>query len=210
MNFINEKLVFIESEPGIMLEALIGTNSGNRAVLLAHPHPLYGGNMYNNVVESMMEAYFTKGYTTIRFNFRGVGQSSGFYDNGVGERHDLKSVFNYIIRMGKSEVAMAGYSFGAWIIASCLNELDKVDHVTMVSPPVSVMDFSFIKYDSRIKLIITGSQDEIAPMDLIETLAKKWNSNVKIEVIEGADHFYWGITSIKDIIQNFLEKEYGL
>lgn len=203
---IDEKRIFIKSSSDIVLEALINEGSKDAAVLVAHPHPLYGGDMYNNVVEALIKAYQDSGYTTLRFNFRGVGRSGGSYDNGIGEREDVKAVFKYILDMGKDKIAVSGYSFGAWVIASCIKELE-TDHIVMVSPPVSMIDFSFLEYDPRIRLVITGSYDDIAPPDMIKDMLPKWNPDAILEIIDGADHFYWGWTNkIEDIVKKFLRE----
>jgi len=206
-----ERKVFIESEPEVELEALVKEASGNKSVVIAHPHPLYGGSMYNNVVEAVRDAYHEIGYTTVRFNFRGVGESTGIYEDGVGEAKDLKAVFNYVKEELKKEIiAISGYSFGAWIVASCLKEMDKVDHVILISPPVSMIDFSFLKEDRRIKLVITGSNDYIAPKEKLKDLVKLWNPDTRLHVIDGSDHFYWGYEEeIKEVIKDLLRDKDG-
>ncbi len=203
---MNEKRVFIDSVSGIRLEALLAENSGENAVLIAHPHPLYGGDMHNNVVEAVTTAYKDMGYTTVRFNFRGVGRSGGSFNNGIGEREDVKAVFRYLLNMGKEKIAVAGYSFGAWVAASCVKDLAHVDHLIFISPPVAMVDFSFLEDEAKIMLIITGSHDYIAPSNMLEVMLSQWNVEAKLKVIKGADHFYWGKTDqIKDIIKEFLK-----
>ena len=202
-----EKRIFIRSDIDVTLEALLSEAAGKDAILVAHPHPLYGGDMYNNVVEAVVRAYFDMGYTTLRFNFRGVGRSSGSFDNGIGERKDIKAVFDYLMDMGKERIAVAGYSFGAWVVALSLGDLIYTDHVVLVSPPVSMVDFSFLAGDPRIKLVITGSYDYIAPPDLLERMLNLWNPKAVFRIIEGADHFYWGHSGeIEAIVKEFLEK----
>lgn len=204
---MNEKRIFIDSDPGINLEALLAENPGKNAALVAHPHPLYGGDMYNNVVEAVAKAYQKNGYTTIRFNFRGVGGSDGSFDNGVGEMRDLKAVLRYLLDMGKERIAVTGYSFGSWVIASCVRDLNHVDHVIFVSPPVSMADFSFLKGESKIRLVITGSYDYIAPPNMLEKIVLQWNPKAILKIIEGADHFYWGQTKeIEGTISGFLKE----
>ncbi len=205
-----EEYVFITSDSGIRLEALLGKNKGDKGVVIAHPHPLYGGNMYNNVVEAVVQAYYSKGYTTIRFNFRGVGKSTGSFDNGIGEAEDVKTVFRYLESLGMKDVALAGYSFGSWVVACCLKDLQRADHAIFVSPPVSVTDFSFLRNEPKVKLVITGSYDDIAPSEMLKNMVPEWNLKAKLLVIEGADHFYWGYSEqIKKVIIQFLEEYIG-
>jgi len=204
---MDEKIISIGSDSDISLEALLAENAGKNAVLVAHPHPLYGGDMYNNVVEAVVRAYQDIGYTTVRFNFRGVGRSRGSFDNGIGERQDVKAVFKYLLDMGKERIAVAGYSFGAWVVALCVKDLIQADHVIFVSPPVSMADFSFLEDEPKIKLVITGSLDYIAPPNMLEIMVPRWNPRAMLRVIEEADHFYWLQTGqIKDVIREFLGK----
>ncbi len=205
---MSEEKVFIKSEGDVILEGLLWKNSDEKAVLIAHPHPLYGGSMYNNVVEALRNAYYRMGWTTLRFNFRGVGKSSGSYSNGIGEREDLKAAFRYLRDIVKEKVAVSGYSFGSWVICSCIEELSLSDHFLFVSPPVSMIDFSFLKYNPKIKLIITGSYDDIAPPDMLKEMIKEWNPSAKLCIIEGADHFYWGMTKrIEKEVERFLKED---
>ena len=204
---MDERIISITSDSNISIEALLAENSSKNAVLVAHPHPLYGGDMYNNVVEAVVRAYRDVGYTTVRFNFRGVGRSGGSFDNGIGERQDVKAVFKYLLDMGKERIAVAGYSFGAWVVASCVKDLIQADHVIFVSPPVSMADFSFLENEPKIKLVITGSLDYVAPPNMLEAMLPQWNPGAVLRVIEGADHFYWAQTGqIKDVIKEFLVK----
>jgi len=202
------KKIWIYSEPEVRLEALITEVAGSKGVVIAHPHPLYGGDMHNNVVEALAGTYFKSGYTVLRFNFRGVGGSTGSFANGIGEAKDLKAAFNYLKDLGKDQLAVAGYSFGAWVIALCLNELDSIDHIVFVSPPVSMLDFSFVKGLNKKMLVITGDFDEIAPKDEIASLISKWSPYAKLRIIKGADHFYWGYTKeIEKVLMEFLKDE---
>ena len=202
---MTEKNIFFESK-GENIEGLVYESSGERAVVVTHPHPLYGGDMYNNVVEALVKAYQEKGYTTLRFNFRGAGRSSGSYDEGVGEQEDVRAALNYLRGLGKTHYDLAGYSFGAWVNALGLNSFDQVKRMIMVSPPVNFIDFSFFEYCPKLQLVIAGSDDVIAPPDTIRELLPSWNSEASFEVIKGADHFYWGKSKdLKMIIQKFLD-----
>jgi len=204
---MDEKTIFIKSDSNVVLEALLSEAPGKNAILVAHPHPLYGGNMYNSVVEAVVKAYHSMDYTTIRFNFRGVGKSSGSFDNGIGEKKDIRAVFRYLMELEKERIAVAGYSFGAWVGALCLKDLIYADHVVFISPPVSMVDFSFLQDERKIKLVITGSNDYIAPPDLLEKMVSLWNPEAVLKIIEGTDHFYWGCTEeVEAALKEFLEK----
>ena len=190
---------------GLIIEGLIDESSGEKAVVITHPHPLYGGDMYNNVVESIVQAYRQESYTTLKFNFRGVGQSEGRYDQGIGEQEDVRSAITYLSELGKSSIDIAGYSFGVWVNALGLKSFEQAKRVIMVSPPVDFIDFSFLDYNPKIQLVIAGSEDNIAPPAMIKEMIPTWNPKADFRIIQGADHFYWGKTGeIRAIIQCFL------
>ncbi len=176
------------------LVGLLDKSSRSQAVIITHPHSLYGGNMYNNVVESMQRVYQNQGYTTLRFNFRGVGNSEGSYENGQGEQNDVLAAIAYLLNTGFKKVDLAGYSFGAWVNALTTRQDIPVEQMVMVSPPVGFIDFEPITSLPCLRLVITGSRDEIAPLDIIKKMLPTWNPQTRLEVINGADHFYSGYT----------------
>ena len=188
-----EEPVYFEAL-NIKIEGLFRSIPGDKGVVITHPHPLYGGNMYNNVVESLVRIYQLAGYTTLRFNFRSVGSSEGEYDNGIGEQGDVKAALHYLTQRGKKVLELAGYSFGSWVNALAISEVDTVDRMVMISPPVAFMDFSSVGLTPQIQLVVAGSQDQIAPPELIEKLLATWNPGAHLEIIDGADHFYVGYT----------------
>jgi alpha/beta superfamily hydrolase len=202
-----EKRVFIQSG-GLKIEGLLGGAQGQKAVVVTHPHPLYGGDMHNNVVEAIVKAYSEKGYTTLRINFRGVGQSDGSFDEGLGEQEDVEAALTYLQEMEKPSIDLAGYSFGAWVNARGLKGFVQVERMIMVSPPVNFIDFSFLDYNPKIRLVIAGSGDDIGPPEIIQKMLPNWNPDALFKIIQGADHFYWGKSGeIEKIVRNFLESE---
>ena len=174
----------------LQIEGLLQTKPGDKGVVITHPHPLYGGSMYNNVVESLVRVYQQAGYATLRFNFRGVGSSQGEYDHGQGEQEDVKAALHYLAEQGKNVVDLAGYSFGVWVNVLTQPERDTVHRMVMVSPPVAFLDFGPPQSIPQLRLVVAGSRDEIAPPELIKTILPNWNSSARLEIIEGADHFY--------------------
>ncbi|MBW1902989.1 MAG: alpha/beta hydrolase [Deltaproteobacteria bacterium] len=205
---MTEERMFFQSER-LKIEGLINETPGENAVVVTHPHPLYGGEMHNNVVESLIAAYQQKGFTTLRFNFRGVGRSEGSHGQGVGEQEDVRAALAYLTDLGKSSLDLAGYSFGSWVNAMGLESFDPVRRLVMVSPPVAVIDFSFLGYSPRIKLVISGSEDDIAPPAMIKDMLPTWNPEAAFKVIEGVDHFYLGGTNhVEEIIKDSLKQSY--
>lgn len=174
------------------IEARFLINSRDKGVVITHPHPLYGGDMHNDVVVVIRRAYQKAGYTTLRFNFRGVGDSQGSYSDGVGEQEDIWAAVAYLRDQGITHIDLAGYSFGAWVNALAIKNNTQVDNMIMVSPPVAFIDFGSISDLNKLNLIVTGSRDDIAPAKLIEKLYPGWNAAARFEVVEEADHFYGG------------------
>jgi len=202
---MKEERVFVQAGE-VKIEGLVDNAPGEKAVIVTHPHPLYGGDMSNNVVEAVVQAYRQKGYTTFRFNFRGVGQSEGNYEEGIGEQEDVRAGLSYLNGLGKSSIDLAGYSFGVWVNALGLKSFDHAKRMIMVSPPVNFIDFSFLGYNAKIQLVIAGSEDDIAPPGMIKGMLQDWNPEVNFSIIQGADHFYGGKTDeIVRIIQGFLD-----
>ncbi|MBW2029597.1 MAG: alpha/beta hydrolase [Deltaproteobacteria bacterium] len=202
-----EEKVFVNSGD-LRIEGLLEDLSGDRGVVITHPHPLYGGEMHNPVVEALVQAFGEAGYTTLRFNFRGVGESEGEYDGGRGEQEDVKAALRLLEGLGKSHVFLAGYSFGAWVNFMGLDKYENVRGLVMISPPVGLLDFKGSLFGSKVKLVITGSNDDIAEPEGVRERVMNWNSEAVLRVIEGADHFYWGKAhAIKESIKEYLENE---
>ncbi len=202
-----EKKVFFKCED-FELEGLLENRPGEKALVMCHPHPLHGGEMRNNVVEAVIQAYGEKGYTTLRFNFRGVGMSGGSYGEGIDESGDVKAALEFLAEQGKKEIDLGGYSFGAWVCAHGLENFEKACRLIMVSPPVSAMDMAFLSCNAKIKLVIAGSRDEIGDYEMIQGMMTTWNPEAQLHRIEGADHFYWNQTAeIRAAIKAFLEDD---
>lgn len=91
------------------IEGLLAMEAGKQGVVISHPHPLYGGNMYNPVVETIQTAYRNCGYTTLRFNFRGVGKSQGAHEAGIGEQADVVGAASYLTDLGLTQIDLAGH-----------------------------------------------------------------------------------------------------
>ena len=190
---------------GYEIEANLFEGDKEKGAIVTHPHPLYGGNMQNNVVSAVSSAYQKSGFTTLRFNFRGVGGSQGSYGDGIGEQEDVRAAVAWLKDYGIRHIELAGYSFGAWVNALAANDGLKVDRMVMVSPPVAFIDFKDITGLSSLKLVVTGSRDDIAPASMVEKSYPTWNAASEFEVINGADHFYGGYTDrLQAILINFL------
>jgi hypothetical protein len=108
--------------------------------------------------------------------------------------------------MGKSELHLAGYSFGAWINGAVLQLAEQVACMVMVSPPVAFLDFDEMEPDERIKLVVVGSADDMAPESMLREACAGWSSKARLEIVDGADHFYGGrLPQLGLVIDKFLK-----
>ncbi len=185
-----EEKIYIKNGSEI-IEGLLCKSSGKKGVVICHPHSLMGGSMYNNVVEVLQKAFAAENFSTLRFNFRGVGGSTGTYDEGMGEKEDILAICEYLKKLGLKELFFAGYSFGAWVGSRILEESNNPFSFSIcVSPPVDYFNFEWDNLKNRINLFICGDCDQFCTLDALIPKAKKINS--PMEIISGADHFYLG------------------
>ena len=164
--------------------------------LILHPHPQYGGTMNNKVVYSLYQIFAEKGFSVLRFNFRGVGRSQGHFDNGQGELSDAASALDWLQTQNPNSPIcwIAGFSFGAWIAMQLMMRRPEISGFISIAPPASIYDFSFLAPCPASGLIVHGDKDELVPLAAVNKLTQKLSAqkNIKIEyrVIEGADHFF--------------------
>jgi alpha/beta superfamily hydrolase len=203
-----EENITFESGP-CRLEGYWQAGAKGKGVVITHPHPLYGGTMNNPVVETVQSAYRQHGYATLRFNFRGVGSSQGNYDNGKGEQADVRAAIAYVESMNVSAVDLAGYSFGAWVNTGvAADSRTAIKSMMMISPPVGLIEFENVNVLSCLKLVLTGSRDDIAPVNQIREMLPTWNPDAQFEVIAGCDHFYSGdLDKLRSILTQHLKSE---
>jgi len=151
----------------------------DRGVVLCHPHPLYGGDMNNNVIISVFNALKEADIASLRFNFRSVGGILG------GEREDLDAAINFMMDRVKN-IGLFGYSFGASVAISFLED-DRVKAISLSSPLPEYLEPVKAK---KPLLIVCGGRDFIADPVKVEERAEKIGA--RVEVIKRADHFWWG------------------
>ena len=202
---MEEKITFPSGR--YRLEGYWQAGANGKGVAITHPHPLYGGTMNNPVVETIQNAYQQNGHATLRFNFRGVGGSQGNFDNGLGERNDVRAAIAFIENMNVSAVDLAGYSFGAWVNAGVVaDNRTSIASMMMISPPVGFIEFENVSALDCLKLVVTGSRDEIAPVNQIRDLLPAWNPRAHFEIIDGCDHFYIGyLDKLQSILTQYLK-----
>lgn len=179
----------------IVLEGLLQLpeQTPSAGVVLCHPHPLYGGNMYNNVVTALAGAYQLAGLATLRFNFRGVGQSGGTHDEGKGEINDVTAAIDYLLsRQPVPSVVVAGYSFGSMVGLQAGATDARVQALIGVALPVGRRDASFLHTANKPTLLIVGDRDDVAPVAALEALMEQLSEPKQLVILSGADHFFRG------------------
>lgn len=164
--------------------------------LILHPHPLYGGTMNNKVTYMLYRTFFKNGFHVCRFNFRGIGKSSGTFDNGEGELSDAATVLDWlrIRHPNASHYWVAGFSFGAWITMQLLMRRPEIEGFVCVAPPTNKYDFNFLAPCPVSGQILQGTADEVVDPATVEglvtKLSKQKNIRINLELIEDANHFF--------------------
>ena len=170
--------------------------SGAPMALLLHPHPEHGGSMHNKVVYALFQAFVKRNFSTMRFNFRGVGRSQGVYDGGEGELCDAAAALDWLQTYNpNSNVCwVAGFSFGAWIAMQLLMRRPEISGFISLAPPANTHDFSFLAPCPSSGLVLHGTKDDVVPEEAVDKLVAKISSQRNIEIdhgtIDGADHFF--------------------
>ena len=180
------------------IEAKYNHNMNDKSpiVLILHPDPTRGGTMDTKIVFQLYKIFVNNGFSTIRFNFRGVGKSEGIFDDGEGELSDAASVLDLLEQYNtNSKICwIAGFSFGAWIAMQLLMRRPEINGFVCISLPANSRDFSFLSPCPSSGLIVHGDKDNIASYDSAKILTEKLQKQKKVEIIfkpiKGADHFY--------------------
>jgi alpha/beta superfamily hydrolase len=146
--------------------------------LMLHPHPQHGGTMNNKVVYTLYQTFARRGFSVLRFNFRGVGRSQGAFDHGEGELSDAASALDWLQSYNPNTGAcwIAGFSFGAWIGMQLLMRRPEINSFISVAPPANMYDFAFLAPCPSSGLVIHGDSDEIVPKEAVQKLVAKLSS----------------------------------
>jgi len=183
---MEEKKVFF-GHGNIQLEGLYADSGSAMGAVISHPHPLRGGDMNNPVVRILAETLFAAGFSTVRFNFRGVGKSTGTFDEGQGEQDDTLAAVSFLEKQGMREILTAGYSFGAWVNANILQRRNLLPAI-FVAPPINLFGFDWQTLRKKVGLVICGDQDSYCGAEKIKSLTAELDC--RLDIIPGADHFF--------------------
>ncbi len=179
------------------------------AVVLAHPHPLYGGTMHTKVVFQTAKAFCRIGCPVLRFNFRGVGASEGTFDEGRGELADFRAALDFAARRyPAAELWAAGMSFGAWVAVTVGVEDDRVSALLGIAPPIEMYDFGALRHSRKPKFFIQGERDELCPLKAMREFYAQLPEPKELAVIDMADHLFDGHASevgdaVEDLFADF-------
>jgi uncharacterized protein len=175
--------------------------------LVCHPHPLSGGNMHSKVVFQVAKALQEQNIPALRFNFRGVGHSSGAYDEGRGEMDDVRFALDFLSRRYPGIPAIiAGFSFGSWVGLRVGAEDDRVQALIGLATPARMFDGHTLQDCHKPKLFIHGTEDEQAPYKLTQVWFESVPAPKRLVSIQGADHFFLDrLTEVQDLVSDFVQ-----
>lgn len=183
--------------------------------ILLHPHPQYGGTMNNKVVFQIFQAFTKRGFSALRFNFRGVGRSQGAYDEGLGELSDAAAALDWLQSCNPNapQCWIGGFSFGAWIGMQLLMRRPEITSFISIAPPASMYDFTFLAPCPSSGLFVHGDADEVVPLDSVTTLSEKLSAQrgitIDFRVLPGANHFFHDhIEALTVQIDDYLNTNY--
>jgi len=175
----------------ILKEPLITPAKG--VALVLHPHPLGGGTMHNKVVFRAAAALNDAGLTTLRINFRGVGQSTGTHDFGKGELDDVRAGLDYLSADYPGEsITVCGFSFGAMMGLEVGCKDDRIKQLISIGTPLSKYSFGFLTNCNKPMLFVHGELDEFGDINAVRKLVEQLKQRVPAElvVVPGAGHFF--------------------
>ena len=181
--------------------------------LVLHPEPNKKGTMNNRVTFATYKLFQKRGFSVMRFNFRGVGRSEGTFDNGEGELADAASAMDWLQSQNPTSNTswISGFSFGSWIGMQLMMRRPEITGFISISPPASTHDFSFLAPCPASGLIVQGKDNDLVPAsrveNLVERISKQKGISIEISVIEGANHFFTShLDEAMTSIDNYLDK----
>ncbi len=190
---MSEKRVEIKVDEDVTLEGMYSEAAdAPGAAIVLHPHPQYGGSMDNNVVAAMCDGAARAGWSCLRFNFRGVGASTGAHGGGYAEASDVAAVAQWLQEQKKCTLALLGYSFGSLVGSLAATQIPEVDRALWVAPPLVMGNLSQWPEQNGPCWIIAGSQDEFTAVGALQAYVNEFGARGFFKLRPGVDHFWWG------------------
>lgn len=187
--------------PAGRIELAVADPGENRrgCAVIAHPHPLHGGTLDNKVVQTLSKAFVGLGYTALRFNFRGVGDSEGVFDDGLGETEDLLAVARFAqAQYGSSRLLLAGFSFGGFVAAAAAKTLAPA-RLVLIAPAVGRFPVDQVPEGT---LIVHGDEDDVVA--LADVFAWARPQHLPVVVFPGTGHFFHGmLVPLQHLVMNY-------
>ncbi len=181
--------------------------------MVLHPHPQHGGTMNNRITYSVFHMFVRRGFSVLRFNFRGVGRSQGVFDHGQGELRDAAAALDWMQthNPNSSGCWVSGFSFGAWIAMQLLMRRPEIQGFMCSSLPANMYDFGFLAPCPASGLIVHGERDTVTPTEAVTKLVNKLSQQrgitIDFETIEGSDHFFnKHLEELDSICEAYLDK----
>jgi len=198
---------------GNLLEGVLSTpNNGPSpypAIITCHSHPSFRGHMGEKVISAICQTADNAGFATLRFNFRGTGESTGTHDGGKSEKHDIKSALNVVRKwpgIDKNRITVAGYSFGASIIMDGARMLGKANKFVLISPPPKSAKKSHLSKNNKPLLVISGEHDKLSPPERLIKVFADYKESPSFKIIQGANFSLIGYEAeVGNTIVNFLQ-----
>lgn len=208
--FPGEHAEFFVRGPAGLLECAVDVPESGivrcGTAIICHPHPEHGGTMRNKVVTIAERALRELGLRTVRFNFRGAGESEGSFDDGYGETDDLFAVAEWVRRTRPDDVLwLAGFSFGAYVATRAALNLH-IGQLITIAPPVDHYGFAALPRPDCHWLVIQGDEDDVVDADVVQNWAESLKPPPDLEIMEEAGHFFHRrIMDLRGLLKNAVQ-----
>ena len=180
------------------------------AAIVCHPHPLHGGTMHTKAVYRSAQALNEAGLVALRFNFRGVGASTGSYEEGIGEQDDLRAAMDWLVeRHPELPLVVGGFSFGSMVALNVGAGDDRAVALLGLGLPVDLderYDFGFLADVDKPVLVVQGENDEFGPARRVKEVLAPLGSHITVVSVAGTDHYFEGrLDELRDAVRGYFE-----
>ena len=168
----------------------------DKVIIICHPHPLHGGTMENKVVTTLMRTFNELGFKTVRFNFRGVGASTGEHAKGIGETEDVIEILDWVHQvLPHAEIWLAGFSFGAYVayrVATLSHYQKLIKRLVLIAPPATYPEFATLPEPQMPWLVVQGELDEVIDPESVFAWLNTKEKAAHLIRMPATSHFFHG------------------